>query len=131
MLYSSYLKHFKSFDFFGGKSSDPRDLLGEARVDLSKLGNISNLENRRIVHSRNFMYKDKSLCVEKNDGIATRAKDGPLFNIVKPNCESYKRSIYFSEASDWNSLEPAVRNLENIFLFKRQHKYWLLNTYKA
>ena len=100
-------------------------------VDIYNLGNISSLNNRRIVHSRNFMYKQKSKCIINDDGIVTRAKDGPLFDIVSPNCKAYKRSIYYSGSSDWNSLDPSIRNLENIFLFKRHQKSWLLNTYKA
>ena len=100
-------------------------------VDIFNLGNVSSLENRRTVHSRNFMYKNKNKSVINNEGIITRAKEGPLFNIVKPNCEAYKRSIYYSGASDWNSLDPSERNLENIFLFKRKQKSWLLNTYKT
>ena len=98
-------------------------------TDIYKLGNISSLENRRTVHSRNFMYKNKNKCVTNNEGIITRAKEGPLFNIVRPNCEAYKNSIYYSGAADWNNLEPTIRNLENIFLFKRHQKSWILNTY--
>ena len=100
-------------------------------VDIYKLGNISSLDNRRIVHSRNFMYKNKGKYTIDNDKIVTRAKGGPLFDIVRPNCEAYKRSIYYSGASDWNGLDPSIRNLENIFLFKRHQKSWLLNSYKA
>ena len=100
-------------------------------VDIFNLGNISSLDNRRTVYSRNVMYKNKDKCIMNNEGIITRAKEGPLFNIVKPNCEAYKRSIFYSGASDWNSLDSSVRNLENVFLFKRQQKSWLLNTYKT
>ena len=99
-------------------------------IEIFNLGTISSLKNRRIVHSRNFMYKNKEKCVIKNDGIITRANEGPLFNIVKPNCESVKRSVYYGGASDWNNLDSSIRNLENIFLFKRKQKSWLLNTYK-
>ena len=101
-------------------------------VDIYNMGNISSLENRRnIVHSKNYMYKNKNKCIVSKEGIITRAKQGPLFNIIKPNCKSYKRSIYYSGASDWNNLDPALRNLDNIFLFKRSQKSWLLNTYKT
>ena len=100
-------------------------------VDIYNRGNISSLNNRRIVHSRNFMYKNKKMCVLNNDGIIMRAKEGPLFNIIRPNCEAYKRSIYYSGASDWNSLDSSIRNLENIFIFKRNQKSWLLKSYKS
>ena len=100
-------------------------------VDIFNLGNISNLNNRRIVHSSNFMYKNKNKCIKSKEGIVTRAKDGPLFNIVKPNCEAYKRSVYYRGVTDWNNLDSSKRNLDNIYLFKRQQKSWLLNTYKT
>ena len=84
-------------------------------IDIYKLGSISSLDNRRMVHSRNFMYKNKNKCIKAEEGIITRAKDGPLFNIVRPNCESYKRSIYYGGATDWNNLDSSIRNLDNIF----------------
>ena len=74
--------------------------------EIYNLCNISSLENRRIVHSRNCMFNNKNKCIINNEGIVTRAKEGPLFNIIRPNCEAYKRSIYYSGASDWNSLDP-------------------------
>ena len=74
--------------------------------EIYNLCNISSLENRRIVHSRNCMFNNKNKCIINNEGIVTRAKEGPLFNIIRPNCEAYKRSIYYSGASDWKSLDP-------------------------
>ena len=59
----------------------------------------------------------------------TRSTDGPLFDIKKPNCEAYKRSICYSCHLDWNNLDPEIRNIENIILFKRHQKSWLLNAY--
>ena len=43
-------------------------------LDLFNLSKISNLENRRYIHSRNFMFKNKNKCIVANEGIITRAK---------------------------------------------------------
>ena len=51
------------------------------------------------------------------------------FVIEKPNCEAYKRSVCYSGYSEWNNIDSAIRNLDNIILFKRYQKSWLLNTY--
>ena len=94
--------------------------------------NISNLENRRLVHLRNFMFNRKHLCKtydESLERISTRANDGPMFDIIKPNCEAFKRCICYSGCLDWNNLNPEIRNIDNIVLFKRHQKSWLLNTY--
>ena len=85
--------------------------------------NISSLENRRTVHSRNVMFKNKKLCKDINNdndyNIVTRSNDGPTSNILKPNCETYKEKMYFYRAViDWNNLDPAIRNEENICLFE-------------
>ena len=94
--------------------------------------NISDLDNRRLVHLRNFMFNRKLLCKprdELSNRACTRSNDGPLFDIKKPNCEAYKRSICYSGHSDWNNLDPKIRNIDNMILFKRHQKSWLLNTY--
>ena len=101
--------------------------------ELLNCCNISNLSNRRMVHLRNFMFNRKHLCkpVVIEEEYCTRSKDGPIFNIEKPNCEAYKRSICYSGCKEWNNVDPDIRNLNNIFEFKRHQKSWLLNTYKT
>ena len=49
--------------------------------DIYNLCNISSLNSRRIVHSRNYMYKNIGKCINSKEGIVTRAKEGPLFKI--------------------------------------------------
>ena len=96
------------------------------------MGKISNLENRRVVHLRNYMFKNKSKCIdieENNKQIITRENAGPKFYVVKPNCESYKRNVLYAGAIDWNSLDADKRNIKNYHEFKRMQKSWLLNTY--
>ena len=98
--------------------------------DLFTMGNISNLNNRRKVHIRNYMYRNKYKCVTKEDDvIVTRGNAGPTFNVIKPNCETYKRNVYYSGAIEWNNLDADVRNLPDIQKFKRLQKSWLLKTY--
>ena len=100
---------------------------------LLNICKISNLENRRLVHLRNFMYNRKCLCefdIDDNiEKICTRSNSGPLFQIRKPNCESFKRNICYSGAIEWNNLDANVRNSENIFIFKKIQKTWLAGTY--
>ena len=102
-------------------------------IQLFNYCNISNLENRRIVHLRNFLFNRKHLC-ENNENeetmVCTRAKSGPVFNINKPNCEAYKRSICYSGGLEWNNLNSDIRNIDNLFEFKKIQKNWLLKTYK-
>ena len=93
---------------------------------------ISNLCNRRHVHLRNFMFNKRHQCAilsDDMDRICTRSNSGPKFLVTKPNCEAFKRSICYSGAVDWNSLNPDLRNLDNISIFKNNQKSWLLKTY--
>ena len=92
---------------------------------------ISNLENRRTVHLRNFMFNRKGQCncINEEDNICTRNNTGPIYNVLKPNCESFKRNVCYSGAVEWNNLEANIRNSENIFMFKKIQKTWLTNTY--
>ena len=93
---------------------------------------ISNLDNRRHVHLRNFMYNRKYLChnnFNDDNRICTRSNAGPTFDVIKPNCETFKRNICYSGAIDWNNLNAETRNIENIFLFKKIQNTWLNKTF--
>ena len=96
------------------------------------MGKISNLENRRTVHLRNYMFKNKSKCINnttKEKLIITRENAGPKFQVAKPNCEAYKRNVLYTGAVDWNSLDAEKRNIKSYHEFKRMQKSWLLKTY--
>ena len=98
--------------------------------DLFNLANISNLENRRRVHLRNFMYRNKKKCVMKDDNsITTRHNSGPTFKVMKPNCETYKRNVYYAGAVEWNNIDADIRKLDHFYQFKRIQKSWLLKTF--
>ena len=90
---------------------------------------IPMLENRRKVHLRNFMFQLKShpnlLCT--ND-VHTRARDAPLFKTCIPRNEAYKRSVIYNGATEWNSLDVHMRNVDHFLPFKFHQKRWLINT---
>ena len=89
---------------------------------------ISALENRRKVHTRNYLYNKKKYC-ENVENINTRLHDGPVFKVIHPNIETVKRSIWYGGSIEWNSLDADIRNIENHIQFKRVQKSWMLNTY--
>ena len=92
--------------------------------DIFNVANISNLENRRKVHLRNFVFKNKSKCLVKDENlISTRENSGPRFEIIKPNRESFKRNVYYFGAVDCNNLDSDDRNLiiYQYFKLNRSH----------
>ena len=95
--------------------------------------NVSKLGNRRSVHLRNFMFKFKKnvsyLVNNDNKNINTRLHDGPVFKVTHPNSEPIKRSVKYAGALEWNNLDADVRNIEDLFKFKRLQKSWVLNTF--
>ena len=76
------------------------------------------------------MYRNKKKCVTKDDNsITTRYNSAPTFKITKPNCETFKRNVYYAGAIEWNNLDADVRKLEHFYQFKRLQKSLLLKTY--
>ena len=72
------------------------------------------------MHLRNYMFKNKDKCTTKHDNlITTRENSGPTFEVIKPNCESYKRNVHYTGAVEWNSLNAEIRNLKDYHMFKR------------
>ena len=90
---------------------------------------ISNLESRRKVHVRNFMFSKTHLCDENVNNINTRLHDGPVFRITHPNGETIKRNTWCGGANEWNSLDADIRNIKDKCQFKRIQKSWMLKTY--
>ena len=95
--------------------------------------NLSNLNVRRQVDLRNFMFKlknDENNMVNTNNmNINTRLHDGPVFKVTHPNSEPIKRSVMYTGALEWNSLDPEIRNIDDLVKFKRSQKSWMLNTF--
>ena len=102
--------------------------------ELNKKCNLSELDLRRRVHLRNYVYKIKGIDAnmvvnieEKN--INTRLHDGPVFKVTHPNSEPIKRSVMYAGAVDWNNLDAEIRNIDDIVKFKRVQKTWMLKTF--
>ena len=88
---------------------------------------ISNLENRRKVHTRNYLFNKKEKCEINN--INTRLHDGPIFKVIHLNVETVKGSIWYGGSLERNFLDANVRNIVDPIQFKRVKKSWMLNTY--
>ena len=93
-----------------------------------KNAGVPFLSDRRRAHTLNFMYKRK----EKKDllnrrEIRTRAHDAPLFNVLIPRCEAYKRSVGYAGSTLWNDLPPAVRNTDCYIRFREIQKKNMLH----
>ena len=76
------------------------------------------------------MFRNKKKCIIKEENtLVTRCHSGPTFEVKKPNCETFKRNVYYTGAIDWNSLDADVRKLGHFYHFKRIQKSWLSKTY--
>ena len=91
---------------------------------------LSDLDTRRHVHLRNYMYNNQSKYIKEHHSINTRMNDGPVFEVQKPNNDIFKKSVIYSGAIDWNSLEADTRNIDQLFKFKRAQKAWMSSTYQ-
>ena len=97
--------------------------------DLFIACKLSNLDTRRHVHLRNYMFNNKSKYIRGSHSINTRLFDGPVFDVPKPNNDIIKKSVIYSGALDWNNLESDLRNIKELFQFKRSQKAWMSSTY--
>ena len=82
--------------------------------DLFNMFKSSNLDTRRHVHLRNYMFNNKRKYVKETHSISTRLNDGPVFAIPKPNSDIIKKSVIYSGALDWNSLYADTRNISSV-----------------
>ena len=85
---------------------------------LCSSAQVAPLNKRRTEHLRNYMFKNKT-----NDElidsrpILTRARDGPIFKVTKPNLEIYKESCLY---------RGVIRNIDSFNTFKSIQKNWML-----
>ena len=90
---------------------------------------LPTLEKRRNCHLNNFMFKRKDN-IENIDNnnctILTRSMTSKKFIVKKPNIESYKRSINYSGATNWNNLPNDTKNIDLFDVFKFKQKKELL-----
>ena len=85
------------------------------------------LGKRREAHANNFMFnKLTDLTWTDNRAIRTRAHDAPLFRIKIPKVETYKRSIEYYRAVNWNKLPVATRNIKGLHAFKNIQRTTML-----
>ena len=93
-----------------------------------KKANVPFLADRRKAHTLNFMYKRKDRTELLNlIQIRTRAHDAPLFKVIVPRCEAFKRSVGYAGAVSWNSLPPMLRNTDSYLAFKAIQKKTMLH----
>ena len=95
---------------------------------------VPMLSDRRRAHTLNFMFKRKSARPDllNRREIRTRAHDAPLFNIVVPHCEAFKRCVGYHGATAWNNLNPGVRSTGSYKEFKNiQAKVMLENVVRV
>ena len=92
------------------------------------MSKVPFLKDRRVAHTLNFMYKRKG-----NKGLLnvaekrTRAHDAPLFKVIVPRCETFKRSIGYHGSTLWNNQVPEVRNTASYLEFKKIQKDKMLH----
>ena len=92
-----------------------------------KHANVPFLKDRRKAHTLNFMYIRQSRKELLNvREIRTRAHDAPLFNVPVPRCEAFKRSVIYLGSTEWNSLNPEIRNTNLYLPFKFLQKKEML-----
>ena len=90
---------------------------------LHTITNCPELAERRRAHVNNFMHGrlSREQLLDTRD-IRTRVHDAPLFKIVVPKNETYKRSVEYAGSQQWNSLAADTRNIRDASAFKRFQK---------
>ena len=75
----------------------------------------AKLEFRRKVHLRNFMYSNLTNTSLVDDiPVNTRSRDAPLFKVIGANLDSFKRSVEYNGALEWNGMSSEIRNANHI-----------------
>ena len=94
--------------------------------DLHRITKMPRLDLRRKAHINNFMYgRLKQVALVDARDIRTRAHDAPLFKVSIPANETFKRSVLYAGALQWNGLDKATRNIDNLDTFKQRQKFSL------
>ena len=101
----------------------------EPRSQINNLhyeGDIPLLSFRRHSHLLNYMYRRKDdLSYRDSRNINTRFHSSSVLNVIKPNCETFKRSVCYKGALAWNNLDPNTKCIKAYESFKKQQKNWL------
>ena len=94
---------------------------------LHRSAKIAPLYKRRLSHVYNFMYKQQTV-VNRLDlrKIHTRRRDANVFVTKRPNCDKYKKNIFYYGAVLWNKLPVKIRKIESYTAFKTYQKNLML-----
>ena len=94
--------------------------------DLHNRARVNKLSDRRAAHVNSFMYQRMSkgirLFGNQEGHIQTRVRAAPSFIVDKPNVESYKRSVNYFGAIQWNNLPGIIRETDSFLSFKSKQK---------
>ena len=63
--------------------------------------------------------------------LTTRAHDGPVIDVTKPNSTKYLKSIAYSGPVTWNQLKPDIRCIGDKNSFTRAIKSLYWESYKS
>ena len=97
-----------------------------AIIKLHQDAGISNLIVRRRTHLRHFMFKQKrNVSLTNRREVFTRAHDACLYTTLKPTNETYKKSVMYMGAIEWNNLDVWLRRVVNYDEFKLHQKRWM------
>lgn len=59
----------------------------------------------------------------------TRSTDTPELKLIRPNTEHYRKSLFYSGLTEWNSLSSELKNCDTLSTFKHKLKSAILNSY--
>ena len=81
--------------------------------DVPAMCTLTRLKERRIMHLKLFMYKQKNnMEILNNRQVYTSAHDAPLFNTIRPNSEKFKINVYYKGALIWNAMTVQERSMD-------------------
>ena len=85
--------------------------------------NLSKLYDSRIQHVCNFMSRQQNnLEILDIRDIRTRADENILYITDRPQCEKYKKNIFYYGACIWNKLPVKERKIQKFEQFKCAQK---------
>ena len=98
----------------------------EGRTNVNLLHNTCNvnkLDDCRITHLLNFVYKRAQREEYCQTGLrALRRYDAPILKEIKTNNKNFERSVLYQGALHWNNLEVDTRGIATSFVFKKGQK---------
>lgn len=87
-------------------------------IELHREGKLAGWEIRAKIALCRLVFKrkyDEEFLVERRD---TRLMDGPVFAMVMPKSEYYRRSTSYESRRIWNTLPADIRRIDDFEVFK-------------